>query len=268
MLVVCIYTEVVGRVWCMWLAPEASRVRVQRANRLILQSTVVLTKFTLRVFAARLDVHGEVPTGRFIVVSNHQSIADIAILSSVLRNLNLKFVAKDGLGRRVPAVSLVLNHWGSVLISRDGTRHDVRQLRVMARGLAHWEGSAVVFPEGTRSRDGRILPYKAAAVRIVAEATDLPILPVAIDGTHSVSDLIGFAGHMNGAHGTLTIGRPIPSDQWRGRIDEVVDEIRDWACHTITALRDPSAASRPVGHRDTVSQNTGGEPGPTAHPTN
>ena len=40
----------------------------------------------------------------------------------------------------------------------------------------------MVFPEGTRARDGRLLPYKAAAVRIIAEECGLPIIPVVIDG--------------------------------------------------------------------------------------
>ena len=164
MIAVCAYAEIAGRIWCMWLAPEGSQARVHRANRLILRSTVALTKFTLRVFAARLDVHGEVPTGRFIVVSNHQSIADIAILSSVLRNLNLKFVAKHGLGRRVPAVSLVLNHWGSVLISRDGTRQDVRQLNGRAGSTKSSMRSAIGRAIRSRRSGIRARPHARSAI--------------------------------------------------------------------------------------------------------
>jgi 1-acyl-sn-glycerol-3-phosphate acyltransferase len=107
----------------------------------------------------------------------------------------------------------------------------------MARGLAHWDGSAVIFPEGTRARDGRLLPYKAAAVRIVAQEAPLPLLPVVIDGTHVAADLAGFAWRMAGARGTLTIGAPIAPELWHGRLDEVVEEIRTWADETIRAGR-------------------------------
>jgi 1-acyl-sn-glycerol-3-phosphate acyltransferase len=74
-------------------------------------------------------------------------------------------------------------------------------------------------------------------VRIVAQESGLPILPIVIDGTHVASDLAGFALRMPGARGTLTIGRPIPPDAWKGRIEEVVEEIRTWAAETITAGR-------------------------------
>jgi 1-acyl-sn-glycerol-3-phosphate acyltransferase len=212
MLAVCLYCEAIGRVWTLWLAPKGSKIRVRRANRVTRHWNVVLTELTFRLLGARLDVRGELPPGRFIVVSNHQSTADVAILPWALRSLNLKFVAKEELGRYVPTVSMALKHWGSALISREATRQDIARIKTMARGLDHWDGSVVIFPEGTRSRDGRLRPYKAAAVRIVAHETGLPILPIAIDGTHVASDLVGFARHMIGARGVLTIGRPIPPD--------------------------------------------------------
>ena len=237
MLVVCIYCEVIGRVWSLWLAPKGSKTRVRRANRVTRHWNVVLTELTLKVLGARLDVRGEIPPGRFVVVSNHQSTADVAILPWALRSLNLKFVAKEQLGRRIPTVSMALTHWGSALISREATRQDIVRMKAMTRELDYWDGSVVVFPEGTRSRDGRLLPYKAAAVRIVAQESGLPILPVVIDGTHVASDLTGFALRMPGARGTLTIGRAIPPDAWKGRIEDVVEEIRTWAAETIQAGR-------------------------------
>ena len=219
------------------MAPSGSQARVRRANRITRHWNVVLTELTLRILGAKLDVYGHVPAGRFVVVSNHQSTADVAILPWALRSLNLKFVAKEQLGRFIPTVSMALTHWGSTLISRGATRQDVVRLKRMARNLDHWHASVVVFPEGTRSRDGRLLPYKAAGVRIVAEECQLPILPVVIDGTHVVSDLVGFARGMVGARGTLTIGTAIPPEVWNGRVEDVVEGIRNWASETIRAGR-------------------------------
>ena len=237
MLVVCIYCEVIGRVWSLWLARAGTAARVRRANRVTRHWNVTLTELTMTVLGARLDVRGQVPAGRFLVVSNHQSMADVAILPWALRSLNLKFVAKEELGRHIPTVSMALTHWGSALISREGTRQDCARLKFMARHLDYWNGSVVVFPEGTRSRDGRLLPYQSAAVRIVAQSSHLPILPVAIDGTHVASDLRGFARRMVGASGTLTIGTAIPPEAWNGRIEEVVEEIRTWAANSLQAGR-------------------------------
>jgi 1-acyl-sn-glycerol-3-phosphate acyltransferase len=232
-LAVCLYCEVIGRVWCLWLAAEGSAKRVRRANRVTRHWHVALTELTFRLLGCRLDVRGTIPPLRYVVVSNHQSIADIALLPWALRRLNVKFVAKKELARGIPTVSMALRHWGSALISREGTRDDIARMKSMARSLAHWEGSVVVFPEGTRSRDGSLLPYKSGAVRIIANEARLPLLPVAIDGTHLVSELAQFARLTPGAHGTVTIGTPIPPEIWEGRLDDVVEEIRMWAFDTI-----------------------------------
>jgi len=264
MLIVCLYCEVIGRVWSLWLAPKGSTTRVRRANQVTRHWNVVLTELTLKVLGARLDVRGELPPGRFVVVSNHQSTADVAILPWALRRLNLKFVAKEQLGRCIPTVSMALRHWGSALISRDASRRDLGRMRAMARQLEYWEGSVVVFPEGTRSRSGRLLPYKAAAVRIVAQESGLPLLPIVIDGTHVVSDLTGFASRMEGARGTLTIGTPVPPEEWKGRIEDVVEEIHDWAAETlVTGRRDgtvPPPADWTVSHQDSDAAPTGSLP--------
>lgn len=236
-LCVCLYCEVIGRVWTLWLAPKGSAARVRRANRITRHWNVVLVDLTLWLLRAKLDVRGVVPQGRFMVVSNHQSTADITILPWALRRLNLKFIAKEQLGRGIPTVSMALTDWGSALVSREATRQDFARMKAMARNLEYWDGSVVLFPEGTRSRDGRLLPYKTAASRIVARESGLPILPVVIDGTYVVSDLWAFARRMIDARGTLTIGRVIPPEEWAGRVDEVVEEIRTWAAEVIAEGR-------------------------------
>ncbi len=244
---VCLYCEVIGRVWCVWLAPEGSAERVRRANLVTRHWHVALTELTLRLLGCRLDVRGTVPVRRCIVVSNHQSTADIALLPWALRALNVKFVAKKELGRGIPTVSMALTHWGSALITRGATRDDIACIKSMARRLAYWDGSVVVFPEGTRSRDGSPLPYKSAAVRIIAKETGLPLLPVAIDGTHVAPDLFQFARRMPGARGTVTIGEPIPPEAWRDRFDDVMEEIWAWMSETIEKGRCDGSVPPPAG---------------------
>lgn len=245
--IVCLGTECVGRLWVMLPTRPGSAARVRRANRVTRAWHATLTELTLRVLGCRLEVRGQVPPQRCIIVSNHQSTADIAILPWALRGLNVKFVAKEQLGRGIPTVSMALQSWGSALISRDGTREDIVRIKTMARGLASWQASVVIFPEGTRSRSGVLLPYKSAGVRLVASETDLPLLPVVIDGTHVAPDLVEFARRMPGARGTLTIGDPVPPEVWRGRLDEAVQDIRAWAEAVIEQGRLDGSVPPPVG---------------------
>ena len=117
MLAVSMWTEIIGHVWGMWPTRRGSRERVLRCNFAMKQWGMVLTKLTFSVLKSRLDVVGRVPLdmrpGRFIIVSNHQSTADIAILIWALSDLELRYVAKEELGHGLPAVSMALRHFGS-----------------------------------------------------------------------------------------------------------------------------------------------------------
>ncbi len=244
--VVSAWAEIVGNVWCIWMTRRGSRARVERSNRLVTWWGSTLTDLVFRLLGAKLVVDGTVPPGRYIVVSNHQSTADIAILISVLRPLNCKFVAKRQLGRGLPAVSVALGRAGGALIARHPSRRDIARLRVMARGLEHWDGSAILFAEGKRSRDGSVLPYRTGAIRIVAEEAPLPLLPVAVDGTHVAADLPGFIKRMPGARGRICIGEPVPVARWSGRLDEEVARIREWAIAEIADGRRRGLAPTPA----------------------
>ena len=245
--VVFAYSEVIGNAWCIWLTRPGSLARVRRSNWLVRHWGATLCDLTMRVLRSELDLRGTVPPGRYVVVSNHQSTADISILIWTLRGLNCKFVAKRMLGWGMPAVSVALAKAGGALISRHASRRDIARLRRMAQELEAWDGSAVLFAEGQRARDGRVLPYRLAAARIVAEESRLPLLPIAIDGTHVASDLPGFARWMPGARVVLTLGDPVPFERWEGRFEETLEEIRAWAVATIEAARRDGSIAPPPG---------------------
>jgi 1-acyl-sn-glycerol-3-phosphate acyltransferase len=100
---------------------------------------------------------------------------------------SLRFVAKRELARGVPLVSPLLRYGRHALISRSGglaeTREALRRLAALA-GVC-----PVLFPEGTRSRDGSLGPFYSAGVRILCEHASLPLLSVAVDGGAALRDL-------------------------------------------------------------------------------
>ncbi len=164
---------------------------------------------------ARLEVRvtGTVPaSGRYLVVANHQSSIDIPFLIHVLRPLNLKFVAHDGLKRGKPAVSTGLRCGGSVFIGKRNLRDDLRALREFAATLEGMEGTAVIFPEGVRTHDGVLEPFQTAGMRTLVEATGLPILPVVHDGLWKART-IRDAHRLVGGTVRFHILEPIPVDR-------------------------------------------------------
>jgi 1-acyl-sn-glycerol-3-phosphate acyltransferase len=127
----------------------------------------------------RLSLEGRWPDGGpFVVVANHQSMLDILLLSRVPREM--KWVAKEELFR-VPWVGWMLRMSGDIPIRRgdveSGGEALSRARSYLARGM-----SVMLFPEGTRSRTGALLPFKSGAFRLALEA-GVPILPIAVHGT-------------------------------------------------------------------------------------
>lgn len=117
-----------------------------------------------------------------IYLMNHQSMADIPVAFSGLP-VNLRFVAKHTL-KWVPFIGWYILFTGMILINRSNRREAVKSLNLAGERIR--QGSNIIaYPEGTRSRDGRILPFKKGPF-MLALAAKVPIVPVAIDGTGEV----------------------------------------------------------------------------------
>ncbi|NND84583.1 MAG: 1-acyl-sn-glycerol-3-phosphate acyltransferase [Acidimicrobiia bacterium] len=122
--------------------------------------------------------------GAYLIVSNHQSMIDIPLIGGTLRGAFPKFVAKRELSKGIPTVSYNLRAGGHLIIDRAKGSEAVRRLRDFGRRAQEEGFSPVLFPEGSRSRDGRLKEFKEAGfVTLVKSAPDLPVVPVAIDGS-------------------------------------------------------------------------------------
>jgi 1-acyl-sn-glycerol-3-phosphate acyltransferase len=159
-----------------------------------------------RMLGVRVQVTGleHVATGGpFVFTPNHQSHLDILALLGHLPGPT-RFVAKQSLWQHA-VVGAVLDSLGMVPIDRDSSADAVAALnRVRAEGQ-----SFVVFPEGTRSRDGRLGEFKKGAF-VLAIRLGLPVVPVACRGTRRLmprgSRLTVIPGEIE-----LVVERPIPT---------------------------------------------------------
>ncbi|HED31407.1 MAG TPA: 1-acyl-sn-glycerol-3-phosphate acyltransferase, partial [Prosthecochloris aestuarii] len=103
----------------------------------------------------------------YLVISNHAGMADIPILLGALK-LNLRFVAKEELGK-IPVFGWVLKQAGYVLIKRGQNKEALKSLLNASKVLESGR-SIHIFPEGTRSGTGELLPFKRGAFIIAQKA--------------------------------------------------------------------------------------------------
>jgi 1-acyl-sn-glycerol-3-phosphate acyltransferase len=121
------------------------------------------------------------PSRTYVFVSNHQSIYDIPVIFANLP-YQLRIIAKESLGS-FPFLGWHLRRSGHLLVDRK--RPDRAGILGRWRALLKEGLSLIIFPEGTRSADGRLSAFKAGSFLLAIEAK-LPIVPVSVDGTRFV----------------------------------------------------------------------------------
>jgi 1-acyl-sn-glycerol-3-phosphate acyltransferase len=139
--------------------------------------------YVLDLFGTEPEVAGRehipsAPGRKLVIMSNHQSQLDIPALGLAMDCL-IGFVAKRELSR-IPLLNYWMRQVGCVIIDRSDKRGAHQALEKAARDMgAH---PLVVFPEGTRSKDGSLLPFKLGGSRLALLAEAI-IIPVLIQGT-------------------------------------------------------------------------------------
>lgn len=140
------------------------------------------------VFASgmRMEVSGleNVEEGTpYIVVANHRSNIDIMVLTAALP-IPIRFLSKIEVFK-FPLLGGAMRGVGMIPLDREMGRRELSFIIRRTRSLVAEGRSLVVFPEGTRSITGEMLPFKTGAIHIAARA-GCPILPVAVQGTGAV----------------------------------------------------------------------------------
>jgi 1-acyl-sn-glycerol-3-phosphate acyltransferase len=128
----------------------------------------------------RIRIEGRWPAGRqaYVVVANHQSFLDIFLLSNMPHEM--KWVAKRSLFK-IPWIGWAFWMVGDIAVER-GDASSAAEVMAKAKDYLTHGMHVMLFPEGTRSRDGKMLPFKAGAFKLAVDA-GVPILPIAVSGT-------------------------------------------------------------------------------------
>jgi 1-acyl-sn-glycerol-3-phosphate acyltransferase len=142
--------------------------------------------FTFSTF--KVENRALIPEGKpLIFVSNHQGLYDIIGIAWFLRKFHPKFVSKIELGKGIPSVSYNLRYGGSVLIDRKDPKQALPVLKKMGEYIETNNRSTVIFPEGTRTRDGHPKAFAPNGLKILCKyAPDAYVVPLSINDSWKV----------------------------------------------------------------------------------
>ncbi|MDO9154564.1 MAG: lysophospholipid acyltransferase family protein [Paludibacter sp.] len=122
-----------------------------------------------------------------IFVSNHQGTFDIVGMQWYFRKFHPKFVSKIELTKGVPSISYNLRNGGSVLIDRNDPRQALPELKKMGEYIQKYGRSVIIYPEGTRTKDGKPKDFAPNGLKILCKyAPDALIVPVTINNSWKV----------------------------------------------------------------------------------
>lgn len=202
----------------------ASRVRhradtTRRVNGRWMRRFGKLTSSITPLWRFRVDgtPPADIDTRAYVVVSNHESNADPFLLSHL--PWDMRWIAKQELFRQ-PLTGWLLTLGGDIPLRR-GEKESVLEMLEECRRTLRAGLSLMIFPEGTRSKDGTLLPFKDGAFQLALEC-GVPVLPLALAGTKDCMQKGSFLLHE--ARATVRVLEPIST---RGMTLEDLPRLRE-----------------------------------------
>jgi 1-acyl-sn-glycerol-3-phosphate acyltransferase len=159
-----------ARLWCEWL--------------------LKLLGIRIVAFGNPLPPRGQ----RYVFMSNHQSQLDIPVLEVLLKDYDIRFLAKKSLFK-IPFFGWGISALGYIPVEREDPKDGLRSLLACISALQSGV-SLVIFPEGTRSLTGELLPFKKGGMLVTLKA-QVPVCPIAIYGTKDILPKRSFWFHLN-----------------------------------------------------------------------
>jgi 1-acyl-sn-glycerol-3-phosphate acyltransferase len=179
------------------------------------------------------------PGASYIFIANHLSYMDTPVMLANIP-VQFRFLAKHGLFK-IPLVGTHLSRAGHIPVPREDPRASVKVMQQAAEAIQQKKISLLIFPEGGRSHDGVLRPFKEGGAYIAIKA-GAPIVPAILIGTRKI--LPFGAGVVRAGSVTLRLLKPIPTDQLtlkdRAKLTE---ELRTAILQELGAVQEPAVSA-------------------------
>lgn len=168
----------------------------------------------------------ELPGDRSILfIANHQSMFDIPGIIWFWRMHTPKFVAKKELAKGIPSISYNLRVGNAALIDRKDGKSAILEIAKLGKHICENTYSAAIFPEGTRSRTGKLKEFNVGGVAtLLKRCPNILVVPIAIEGTQKFNPKGLFPLR---SFSKLKFTSLVPIEPEGKKADEVVEEARN-----------------------------------------
>lgn len=196
-----------------WLALKIGGYKAHKVSVDVLNFFLMSTLYILGTRITFVN-RQELPLNRPIIfVANHQSMYEIPPLIWFLRKYHAKFISKIELTKGIPSISFNLKYGGGANIDRKDSKQAVGEIIKLGNRMKDNNWSAVIFPEGTRSRDGHPKTFAIGGIAtLLKKAPNALLVPVAITGSWKIVQFGKFPLSF-GEKMTLTVLKPIEPAQ-------------------------------------------------------
>lgn len=182
------------------------------AHKLIVDALQFFLMRCANILGTRFSFNNayKLPTDKpLIIIANHQSLYDISPIMWHMRKHHTKFISKIELGKGIPSVSYNLRHGGSVLIDRNNPRQSLPAIMKFGEYIEKTKRAAVIFPEGTRSKDGTPKPFQTRGLEILFNKIPSAIIvPITVNNSWKMQRYGQFPMGL-GTHVKFTVHKPL-----------------------------------------------------------
>ena len=208
--------------FALFVNPKKNYTNDSKLFRTILNAVSVIA---LRIMRVKIQVSGaeKLPHGqKLLFVGNHRSNFDPIITWYALRDWKISYISKSG-NFKIPIFGRIIRRCCFMAIDRESPRKAINTINQASELLKEQEVSIGVYPEGTRSKNGVLLPFHSGVLRI-AQKANASIAVVVLKGTEKIHKNYPF----HRTYVEMTIAEVIPSEQVSStRSAELGDKIRN-----------------------------------------
>jgi len=226
-----------------WMLPKHRAVILGRWQRYLCRTLFMILKV---VGGADIPRPGRLPGGPgVLILMNHQSILDIPMVITSVHGAFLRIVTRQRYAKWIPIISHTIRMLEYPLVdpgAKAGTTR--RYLERLGQVARTGDGPLVLFPEGTRTRNGKIGRFQTSGLERILKAREWMVYVLVSDGYWRHGKLADFAGGMQEIKGHLSVLGPFKWNHPEADPGEFIQRMRDLMVEELTRIR--GAKANPV----------------------